>query len=343
MKWCRLFQFLFAAVCLLLCGCAGRWGGGTTNRIVEEILKSHGKEFIWETTKWTVLGAVLGLIVALAAFFGLRALGAYRWEWKHARWMRVLTLVTMLALCTLFAGTIGFFHGVWRGTDVVLHKSQLATEVFPRIGEVAADVMAIVHLYGTDLTEPESVASNGFAKAEIEAFRAGAGELDVPEFLRRLDGITDKTMQQVIDEAKQRALGKFPQWKGRAGERILNWFLDMFGKALVKKTVQDQLGKRKWFKLLQAALDGLPAEAARAGSVNTIARNELSAYFVREALIPSIQLPIRAFVRSQQITVLVLALLTIAVPPMCFRVAEMVRSRGVARSTAAGPPPQTPG
>ena len=155
MKRCAIF-FLLAA--LFLPGCGGTPGGtGVGARILQELAKSHGKEFLVETVKWTVLGGLSGLLVAVGLFFGLRAIGGFRWEWRHAKWFRVLTLLWLLLAIPFCTGTVGFFEGMWRGTRIVLERSHLGTDVFPKIGNAASLSMAYLHLLVPRMTETNSL------------------------------------------------------------------------------------------------------------------------------------------------------------------------------------------
>lgn len=315
------------AAALILSGCGGTPGGaGIGSRILQELAKSHGTQFLIETVKWTVLGALGGLLLAVVLFLVLRKLGAFRWEWRHAKWFRWLTLAWLLIATPFCTGTVGFFEGMWRGSRIVLHESHLGVDVFPKIGDAASLCLAYLHLLVPRLDSDANGRAGEFPKTELEAFQAGAWELDVPEFQRRLDRITAETMAKATTKLKNAALEEYPSLRGGVGETVINWFVDKLGGTLVKEGVEqvDRFGVQKRFA---AVLDALPAEAARAGAPSTIAHKELSAYLVKQALVPCIELPIRSVVRSQQSGAWLMLAVVVVIPILCFQVAEFVRRR----------------
>lgn len=320
----------------LLCGCGG-WKKVGDIAVVGDIVKAQGKALLLETTKWTVFGAVGGLVLAIAAFWVLRRIGAYHWKWKHAKWLRGLTLALTLVLCPVLLGTAGFFQGVVRSTDYLLHESQFAREVLPKLGESGADCIAYFHLRIPPVTPADSASSDESADKELEAFRAGNWELNAAEFLGRVNRVTDKAVNETVSKLKQSALERYPAWKEGMGEKALTWFLDTFGESFLNKRVRQRMDRIGLEDRWRSLVDGLRPEAARAGDPNTISRKELSAYLVREGLIPVIEQPIRALARQQQAAMLILLCLVVIIPAGCFRLAELLRARNARRRTAEHP------
>ena len=92
---------------------------------LREVLQTRLHVLAWDSALWCVIGALLGLALGLAAFFGLRALGAYQWQWRHAKWFRMIAGVTTVACVAGCTAGMGSLAGSAVGSETVLRESQL--------------------------------------------------------------------------------------------------------------------------------------------------------------------------------------------------------------------------
>jgi hypothetical protein len=90
-----------------------------------------------------------------------------------------------------------------------------------------------------------------------------------------------------------------------------------------------------------AIRDQLTAEASRTGHPETIARQDLSRFLVQEGIVPGIMTPIRSTARSQQLPLIVMAVLIMIGPPLGIRL--MKKWLGPAGRPEVNPPPARPG
>ncbi|OVE78030.1 hypothetical protein BVX99_00865 [bacterium F16] len=120
-------------------------------------LIDHAPGLTWSLVKWTVLGGVIAAPVALLAFFAVRRVGGFRWKWRHAKYMRILTCIGLL-LCTVACGAlIGFNEGLYRGLRDVVESTALKKDLRPA-GGTGADVVGAIYII-TVRTPPEELAA----------------------------------------------------------------------------------------------------------------------------------------------------------------------------------------
>jgi len=307
-----------------------RWGW--VSLILREFGRSQATGFILDATKWTLLGALLGAVIAVIACVLFSRLGWYDLRWRFARGLRWTAFTLTVILSAILFGFAGFWSGAIDGSTRVLSKSQLATEVFPQIADVIADGMAWVQVHANSAGSTNSAD----VSAKLEEFRAGKWELHAAQFLRQLDDLKEATITNTIARLEQSALERTPKLKGGLGEKLLHQLLTGLGRLLVAKKVSSELKSYGADRIYFAIREELKTEAARAADPDTITRGELSAFLIREGIVPGIMKPIRSTARAQQLPLVGIAIAIIIVPPVCLRLA---RSRfGGPAQTNLNPP-----
>jgi hypothetical protein len=287
-------------------------------RILEELERSQAMEFLGEVALWTLAGGLAGLFLAAAAFIAFRSLGWYQSQWNHAKWVRPTAGVLSALVCAVLLGLAGFWHGVIRGSERVFTQSQLATDVFPRVGDAFADgVVWLDELitHGTNITSRADQ-----VKARLNSFRAGEWEWDVPGFLRRLDQFQQESVAELTQRIVQNVLEDYPKLKDSLGELILRPTLAAFVRQVALRQVNEQLQKPGG--VVASARERLLAEAARSGNPDTISHRELSQYVVQRGVLPSVLTPLRSIARSQQILMAFLSVSVVVLPALAFRLAS---------------------
>ena len=305
---------------------------GWVAKVLLEFGRSQMTGFIFDALKWTLLGALVGVILAVLACVIFSRLGWYHLEWRFARGLRwtIFTLTVLLA-AVLFS-LVGFWSGAIAGTERVLLKSQLATEVFPRVGEVIADGMAWVQIRA-------SSANNTNQELKLEEFRAGKWELHAGQFLQQIDELKGDSITNALVWLEQSALENTPQLKGGLGEKILHEILNGLGRVLVEKKVTSELNNYGVDRIYFAVREQLKTEAGKSGDPQTIGRAEISVFLIRDGIVPGILKPVRSTARSQQLPLLCIAVMALIVPPVCIRLARSRFAGPVSPDFPTGPPP----
>jgi hypothetical protein len=98
---------------------------------------------------------------------------------------------------------------------------------------------------------------------------------------------------------------------------------------------------KKWGadRVLRAIREHLLAEAAKAGNPRQITRQELSAFVVREGVIPGILSPIRSAARSQQVGLVGITAAIVVFPPVALRLGRRSSAGRPASPDASVLPP----
>lgn len=320
------------AATLLLAGC----GPGSTLGVALDVVKeSHAADLVVDLTAGAVIGGVAGLVVGLVAFFALRALGGYRWEWRHAGWLRGLTGLLMALGGAAAGATAGAAQGALVGVEVVLREGQLATKVFPVVGDAGADLLLTLDAVGPKLDPAHPAAALVLPEAELAAFREGKARLDVARLRERLGRVGASSGEAVASLVAEQTLGRAgPTWRGGGSEKLLRWVLG----GLVQVAVDDVVAPGAVKKVpggavLRDLLAGLPDAAKAGGDPCLISRADLSAHCVQRGVVPLCLLPAKALAREAQLVALGSWLLGALLVVALFRLAEWLRSR-----RAAAPP-----
>jgi len=300
--------------------------------IFREFSRSQTTGFILDAAKGALLGAALGIIVAILVCGIFSRLGWYDLRIRFAQGLRWSIFTLVILLNALFFSVAGFWSGALRGAERVLTQSQLATDAFPKIADVIADGMAWVQIRA----EQSPTADTNVAAARLELFRTHGWELNATQFQQQLEEIRTEATTGLIDRLEQTALERTPSLKGGVTETLLHQFLTGLGRVLVEKKAASELKNWGADRIYFAIRNELENEARKAGSPDTISRRELSVFIVREGIVPGIMKPIRSAARAQQLPLLGLAAAVLIIPPVCIRLARG-RSGGAAKSSSETP------
>lgn len=299
----------------------GSWGFDSklARQILHEIAASQIHHLLWASIKWATLGALLGLALAIVAIILFRRAGWYRSEWKHAGWIRWPLWISTVIFCPLLLGTAGFWKGAIHGSERVLLKSQMATDVFPKAGDVVADGVAAIQVFLTDTNSATRSETN--LTARVGAFRNGEWEVNAPAFVRQMDEISADAMAGFVAALEAKAVASHPRLQTGLGRTLLHQSLGGFGAALARKKLDSEMKRLGVADFYHALRDRLVVEARQHGDPDTINHRELSAFIVKEAIVPSLMKPIRTFAGGQAKLFVLLALLAAVLPPAGFRAA----------------------
>jgi hypothetical protein len=304
---------------------------GWVTVILRELGRSQTSGFILDLGKWTLLGGFIGVLLAVCACVLFARLRWYDVRWRFARGLRWSIFAITVLLSTVLFGLAGFWTGAIRGSERVLTRSQLATEVFPRIGDVIADGMAWIQLRALSFPAADEPAMSSM----LDEFRAGKWELHAPRFAEQLDKVTEDVVTDIVTHLEKSALEHTPQLRGGVSEKLLHELLNRLGRLLVQKKLTSELGNFGADRVYAAIRGQLTVEAERAGDRETISRSEISAFLVREGIVPGIMKPIRSTARSQQVPLVAIGVGVILVPPVSMRLA-----RGLSRKRNESPTAQ---
>ncbi len=305
--------------------------------IIRELVRSQTGGVVVDLVKWTLLGALLGIAVAVVGCFVFSRMGWYDLRVRFARGLRWTVFTLTVLLSAVLFSMAGFWSGALSGSERVLSKSQLATEVFPKIADVIADGMAWIQVRAA---QPENLGTNEMT-LKLDEFRAGKWELHAAHFQTQLDEFRNDSIVDAVNWLERNALERAPQLKGGFSEKLLHKFLHGLGRLLVEKKASSQLKSWGADRVYAAIRDKLAAEAARAGDPATISHPEISAFIVQQGIVPGIMKPIRTTARAQQLPLIGIALMVMVVPPLCIRLAQsrFGKDAPVAAPASANEPP----
>jgi len=285
-------------------------------QIFDEIVASQAHQLVFISAKWTVLGGVLGLVVAILAMIAFRKLGWYRSGWRFECWVRWTLWILSIASCAGLVATAGFFVGVIRGSEHVMLNSQLATKVFPLVSDALADGVAGVQVYLSDTNT--AARSNTNIAARIESFRHGEWEVNVPELHGQLDQLGSGATSNLVAEVEVRLVASSPQLQSGLPNKLLHHSLRFIGTVLVQRKLNSELKRTHLDDFYHAVRDRLVSAARAQGGPDTIGRQELSTFLVKEVVVPSVMKPIRIFAGGQVKMFLFLAFLSLVIPVTLF-------------------------
>ncbi len=293
---------------------------------------------------WGVVFAVLGMLATVGAFLGLRAVGGYRWGWRHAKWFRLAVLVLMLVILPPLFGVAGALHGAYWVAARILTESDAANDLYAKVGGVGADVIAAAYVLGPQLTAAAgSLDVSTVSLGELSGFRSGRWEISVPELRVRLAGTSGDALESLTARLETEAREQFPVLKQGLGDWVLTTSLDR----IVLPAVEEAAGRKAGDSGLPAAggalLDGFASAARLDGHPDTIGRRDLASHLVRRWIVgPLLLRPLRSAILGRQTIVWGLVGLVVLLPVVFFQAAHAVWwavSRGaepVERATGGG-------
>jgi hypothetical protein len=311
------------------CGCR-RVDSSLATEIIGELGNQANVLFV-SALKWAALGMGGGLVLAVVAFWLLKRLGAYRWEWRYAGWFRALTCAAMVVICPILGGVAGVAEGVPRGSERVLRRGPLATDLLPAVGAACADVTLVVHVAARTVSAGERVGWRErlgskwqLPRRELERFRKGEEELNVTQFIEQLDRGAAHLSDFTTATLKEEIAARYAGLRGGTGEKLIGFIVPKVMDRLVRRELRDRTEHYGADQFLNV----LKADAARQGDPQTISYEQLGATFVEHLVVPALLTPIRVTARETEASMLVIGLIVVLLPVAVFRVAERIRRRG---------------
>ncbi len=137
--------------------------------ILREFGRSQATGFVLDVVKWTLLGALLGIVLGVVSCFVFSRLGWYDVRWRFTRGLRWSVFILTLVLSAMLFALVGTWSGAISGSARVLLHSQLATDVFPKLADTIADGMAWVQVQADLNGDTSSVE----VTTRLDEFRAG--------------------------------------------------------------------------------------------------------------------------------------------------------------------------
>jgi len=269
---------------------------------------------VWSAVRWGLAGLVAGLVFGLAAFFLLRALGAYRLDWQPAKWLRVIVCLLGVLAAMGSLGLIGAAEGVWRSLRQTVERSP----ALPKAAE--AGTLLLAQLYVTGTTN------------SVSGFADGQWEINVTELQRRLDTISEATVKSVTQSMLDDAAQRWPALGGR-GQPVLGWIVGELAQGIVRRKLRENLDRFGIATYWDNVLRSLPAAAARTGDPQTISREELSGLLAQHGLAPLLTGSLRSLVRSFQVQTAIVLALALVLPVAAFRIPDVILRRRQAKAT----------
>jgi hypothetical protein len=299
-------------------------------QIVNELAASQLHWLLWFSAKWTVLGALIGLITGIVFILLFKRFGWYQSGWRLAGWVRWPLWIFSVMLCALLAATAGLCKGLSQGAEQVLQKSQLATKVFPVVGGALADGLAGLQSYGA-LTNS---ASRTNIMAQVEAFRAGEWELNVPKLHQQLDELSADAVSNLAISIETNLVARSPQLQSGLPGALFHHALVFGRKFIVERKIHSEMKDRRIDAFYDRARNALLAAAKASGAPETLSRQELSDYAVQQVVVPSVMWPLRIMLNEQKLIFVLLALLAAVVPGVAYRF-----TLGLIKAKPVEPPP----
>ena len=307
-------------------------------QILGEMAASQLHQLLWYSAKWAVLGGLLGLVVGIGLTLLFKRIGWYQSGWRFAGWIRWPLWIACVAFCVVLAAGAGLCKGVSQGADEVLHKSQLATKVFPVVGNAIADGLAGLQTYAGQTNSTETTRSNVVAR--IEAFRTGEWELDVPLLQRQLEELSASAVSNIVVKIETNLVARSPQLQSGLPGALFHHALQFGTTYLVERKVHSELKNRKLDTFFDKAKNTLLAVARSSGNPDTITYPELSEFAVQEVVAPSVMFPIRVALKQQAIAFLLCTVLAAILPALAFRFTLGLIKAKAAQPVGVPPPVQ---
>lgn len=301
-------------------------------QILNELAASQVHWLLWFSSKWAVVGALVGLMVGIVSILLFKRVGWYRSGWRFAGWVRWPLWIISVTLCTVLAAAAGLCKGFSQGAEQVLQKSQLATKVFPVVGDALADGLAGLQSYAALTNSMDAARTNLMAR--VEDFRAGEWELDVPRLQQQLDELSASAVSNVVTSIETNLVARSPQLQSGLPGALFHHALSFGRKFIVERKIRSEVKDRKLDAFYDRARNGLLAAAKASGAPETVSRRELSDFTVQQVVVPSVMWPVRIMLNEQKLIFVLLTVVAAVLPAVAFRF-----TLGLIKAKPLEPPP----
>ncbi len=176
---------------------------------------------------------------------------------------------------------------------------------------------------------PAMLALEKRIEADLETFRKGEWEVDVAVMKKKARETRKRVFDVVLPDVKGSIREEFPGLKQGRDAKILDWFIDTFGEALLTKLLADELERAKLRDPIVMIWEGLEATAKESGNPKTITYDTLCGYLPSRVLYACAVYPTKLAIRGNQTGLLLIWLLIIVLSVVLFQVTEFIRARNL--------------
>lgn len=324
----RLWIGALLALSPLMSSCSVQLEGdnSTYASVMNEILKSRVDILAGSTLFYGIVGAVIGAVLGVILFFGVRAVGGFKLEWVHAKWLRVLTFLIYLGGCATLAGGLGALHGSKKGMESVVVEGHLGKEVFPTVASTSAQF-----LYTMDLSlnmTPADLLATGPDMTLVQGFATGQSRFEAKAFFARIALLKAELKPAIVNAGLDNFHKLFPDHVGTHTEELVVYLLE----TLADKVIEKATGKIPAEDKLLPLLDGIEEAANGSEAPGSLSHDELAAVVTDKGLVPWTLEPIHNFIGGKQKTLAIILVLLLLLPVVAFRTADHFYEKNKAES-----------
>ncbi len=289
---------------------------------------------------WPVIGVVAGSMLGLWVYRFLRARGGFRLEVRGERWWRGLACTLILATFASGGTYVGICEGIWRGVRAAVTEGALVRDLTTSLGKVEAILLAGVYHGAVGVRDHPGITPGDEARLigeGVDAFLSGRQEISVSDLRWQLDTLGREVVDQAAVVVEGKVLWLLPVLAEPGRRYLLHQVLTGLGRVFAREPASAQLDRLHLRGYLDRLLSGLPAEAARQGTMDGISFLELSDYLGRTSLTTWVLDAVRGFLRTQQAFAVGLALAVLGLLLGVFWLMRVIHG-GIRRSCHGGPP-----
>jgi hypothetical protein len=176
---------------------------------------------------------------------------------------------------------------------------------------------------------PAMLALEERVRTDLDAFHQGEWDVNVAELKAKAKEVKKQIFDVVLSGIKDRMRKEFPSLKEGHDAKILDWFVDTFGEALIDKLIADELERAKLKGPIQMIWEGLEAEAKASGNPDTLSYDTLCGYLPSRVLYACAVYPTKLAIRGNQYGLALIWAVTIAVFVILFQLTEFCRGRNL--------------
>lgn len=302
----------------------------TLKAVLDEILaaRPHAAAGTW--LLWTVLGILAGLALAVVLYFALDRAGAWKLEWSHAKWLRVLAVLWLLGSFAVVGSSMGGCEGSLRAARNTLDLAEVRAGV---LHSAAAAVSGALAQLDQQLREREGAKPD---PALLDRYAKGEAELDVAGFRGRLARAEADLVRSAVGKAKGPVCATLGIAPSGAVDGLLEISLNFLARKALRMAADEGLKKAGLSESADGFFGALDAAASLSGSPGGATHDEVAKLLVEQSFVPLLLLPVRRLVRSAQIGGAFCLAGALAVPLLGFWIGRRVEAG------KAGPPAAPP-
>ena len=281
-----------------------------------DFLKDAALHTVLTIGGWTVACALTGIVAGFLAHFGLGRMGAWRLEWPHVKWWRVLTCAWLVALFGFLAGVGGGLEGVRRSTRDLLESEPVRRELLLPVGRVGATAMAYFYCRIGNSREE--------AVAFVRDFKDGKQGIPVQAFTDRVRGLADTGAEDLSDRTAEYVqagadLSKthwFSRFMKTATGRVYRWFFHGI--------LEEKVAGFSSSNGLEHFMDTLPGAGAVEASSAVLSYEDAARHIVAHAIIPMVMVWIDGWVYMELLLLAAALLFFASLPVLWFWILRLM-------------------